>query len=161
LCTRRLHVTARRPPHTPRRRAAALARSGRAHDAFELLVRLAQDDKLHGRRDTGTLYQLAYAVVREQQFDLALKVLHRANAISGLSGGEARERQVRMEKKLAEAHETFETNYFRIRYPRLTGKVYAQQLAIVLEEERKRVSRWIPGAKQQPGAGHLYPVTDV
>lgn len=152
--------TGRLPPRLTRLRAAALARSGRAHEAFELLVRLAQDDKLHGRRDTGTLYQLADALVREQQFDLALKVLHRANSISGLSGGDARERQVRMEKKLAEAHETFETSYFRIRYPRLTGKVYAQQLAVVLEEERKRLSRWIPVAKPQPIDVDLYPVQE-
>ena len=93
--------TGRLPPHLTRLRAAALARSGRAHEAFQLLVRLAQDDKLHGRRDTGTLYQLADALVREQQLDLAIKVLHRANTISGLGGGEARERQVRMEKRLA------------------------------------------------------------
>lgn len=150
----------RLPPRLTRLRAAALARSGRAREAFELLVRLAQDDRLHGRRDTGTLYQLADALVREQQYDLALKVLHRANGISGLSGGMARERQVSMEKRLAEAHETFETPYFRIRYPRLTGKVYAQQLAVVLEEERKRLSRWIPVAKPQPVDVDLYPVQE-
>jgi hypothetical protein len=98
--------------------------------------------------------------VREQQLDLALKVLHRANTISGLGGGLARERQVRMEKKLADAHETFETDHFRIRYPRLTGKVYAQQLAVVLEEERKRLSRWIPVAKPQPVDVDLYPVQE-
>jgi tetratricopeptide (TPR) repeat protein len=148
----------RLPPKLTRLRAAALARSDRAREAFELLVRLAQDDKLHGRRDTGTLYQLADALVREQKYDLALKVLHRANAISGLAGGAVRERQVRMEKKLADAHLLFETPHFRIRYPRLTGEVYARQLAVVLEEERKRLSRWIPVAKPQPVDVDLYPV---
>lgn len=150
----------RLPPRLTRLRAAALSRSGRAREAFQLLVRLAQDDKLHGRRDTGTLYQLADALVREQQLDLALKVLHRANSISGLGGGEVRERQVRMEKKLADAHETFETDHFRIRYPRATGQVYAQQLAVVLEEERKRMSRWIPVANPKPVDVDLYPVQE-
>ncbi len=148
----------RLPPDLTRLRAAALARSSRAREAFELLVRLAQDDKLHGRRDTGTLYQLADALVREEKYDLALKVLHRANAISGLSGGAIRERQVRMEKKLADAHLVFTTPHFRIRYPRLTGEVYARQLAVVLEEERKRLSRWVPVAKPRPVDVDLYPV---
>ncbi len=150
----------RLPPDLTRLRAAALARSERSREAFELLVRLAQDDKQHGRRDTGTLYQLADALVREQRFDLALKVLQRANAMSGLSAGKARERQVRMEKRLAEAHQLFESRYFRIRYPKVTGKVYAQQLAVVLEEERKRLAHWIPVADPQPVDVDLYPVEE-
>jgi len=150
----------RLPPDLTRLRALALVRSDRPREAFELLLRLAGDDKLHGRRDTGTLYQLADTLVREQRFDLALKVLHRANDLSGLSGGKARERQVRMEEKLAKAHELYESKYFRIRYPKLTGREYAAQLGVVLDEERKRLSRWIPVKDMKQVDVDLYPVEE-
>jgi tetratricopeptide (TPR) repeat protein len=153
-------VQGRLPPALTQLRAAALVRSGQRREAFDLLVRLAKSDKNQGRRDAGILYQLADVLVREQQYDLALRVLRRANAISGLDAGQARERQVKMEQRLAEAHEELATPYFRIRYPRLTGEEYPRQLATVLEEERKRLSRWIPVKDPQPIPVDLYPVQE-
>ncbi|HEV8630027.1 MAG TPA: hypothetical protein VGV61_06890, partial [Thermoanaerobaculia bacterium] len=150
----------RLPPELTQLRAAALIHDDKPRDAFELLVRLAQDDKLHGRRDTGTLYQLADALRREQRYELAVKVLHRANQISGLSAGAARERQVRMEQRLAEAHQQLATRYFHIRFPKVTGAQYAQQLAVVLEEERQRLARWIPLRDPKPIEVDLYPVEE-
>ncbi len=150
----------RLPPDLTQLRAAALMESAKSREAFDLLVRLAQDDKVHGRRDAGTLYQLAEALSREGRLDLAIKVVHRANLISGLAAGEARERQLHLEQELVESHEQLETRYFRIRYPHLADARYAQQLAVVLDEERKRLAYWIPVENLQPVDVDLYPLEE-
>lgn len=148
----------RLPPLLTRLRAAALARGEQRRPAVDLLVRLARSDKDHGRRDAGALYQLADLLVREGEYDLAIRVLKRANAVSGRDGGAVRVRQVEMEQRLAAAHLSLETEHFRLRYPRVSGEGYARQVAWVLEEERRRLLRWIPVADPRPIDVDLYPV---
>ncbi len=148
----------RLPPTLAQLRALALVRTDEPSEAFALLLRLAQDDKLHGRKDVGTLYQLADSLVRQQRFDLALKVLRRANARSGLTAGWAREKQVLMEQRLVGAHLSYASKHFRIRYPKVAGSAYAEQVAMVLEEERRRIGHWVPLDDPTPVDVDLYPL---
>ena len=153
-------VKRRLPPMLAQLRALALVRSNKPSEAFALLLRLAQDDKLHGRKDIGILYQLADSLVRQQRFDLALKILRRANARSGLTAGWAREQQVLMEQRLVGAHLDFVSKNFRIRYPKVAGTAYAEQIALVLEEERKRIAHWVPLVDPTPVDVDLYPLRE-
>src|SRR5262249_35344251 len=134
--------------------------SGREAEAFQLLLRVAAQDKTQGRRDAGTLYQLADLLVRKQQYDLALKVLHHADAMGHLQAGGTRIRQVEMEKRRAEANESLPTTHSRLRYPRATDPEYARQLSVVLEAERQRLLRWIPAGEGKLVDVDLYPVQE-
>jgi hypothetical protein len=64
-----------------------------------------------------------------------------------------------MERDLAAAAARYESDHFAIIYPELTGRRYAVELAHVLEEERRRLTRWILPARSAPKVEvHLFPV---
>lgn len=125
-------------------RAAALTHLQRNDEARALLIRLAHSDLANQRRDPGSLYQLAELVASEGEYDLALRLLRKAAVLSPLQGNPLRTRQLAMQKRLAAAHSVWETDHFRVVYPRRTGERYARLLGTVLEEELARIERWIP-----------------
>lgn len=141
-------------------RAAALTRLERRDEARTLLIRLAKSDLANQRRDPANFYLLADLAAENGEYDVALKLLRRAATLSPHGRNEARIRQITMEQRLMSDHAVWETRHFRIVYPRVTGDKYARQLAIVLEEERKRISRWIPPVDGPLIEVQLYPLAE-
>lgn len=125
-------------------RAAALSHLDRGREARDLLVRRASADLAKERRDPASFYHLAELVAAEGEHELAIRLLQRADQLSPLGGSDQRIRQLRMQKRLADDHQTLETDHFRLVYPRLTGKRYPRQLGTILEAELERIQRWIP-----------------
>ncbi|MEZ5330529.1 MAG: hypothetical protein R2991_00430 [Thermoanaerobaculia bacterium] len=149
----------RAPQELVRLRASALYNSDREDEARQLLLRLYQRGTGEGLRDPGLLLDMAEAFREEGRYDVALKLLARANSILPLDSLRQRIGQVQMESDLAEQAARYESDHFEIVYPEFTGRRYAVELATVLEEERNRLARWIPPARGEPKIEvHLFPV---
>ena len=142
-------------------RALALKRTGRDQEARALLIRLAQRDIANHRPDPGTLAQLAELVAGEGEPELAVRLMRKAQALSPQSRFEQRVRQLAMEQRLAADRTVFETAHFSLRYPRLTGERYAHVLGGVLEQELRRIERWVPAGDGCPRvAVDLFPLEE-
>ena len=146
------------PPVLARLRALALRKVGREGDAKKVLVRLAKHDMANRRRDPGSLAQLAELFAASGDYDVAIKLLKKARAISPYGVDEARIRQLDMDRELAASYESWHGRQFDIRYPRYTGEKYAHQLDIVLTAERERLHKWIPLAADARIEVNLFPV---
>ncbi|MFY9821570.1 MAG: hypothetical protein WAM82_09310, partial [Thermoanaerobaculia bacterium] len=125
-------------------RAEALRRAGRAGDARDLLVRVVQGERAGQRMDPETLYQLADLLTAEGNFDMALKLVVKANSELPFDAGDERIRQLQMEKRLAASAQIYRSPHFEIHYPPLRGGAFARDAARVLEAERSRLQAWIP-----------------
>ncbi len=125
-------------------RARALIELGEETKALRLLIRLAKGSLNDRLTAPATLYQLAEILVERQQFDLAIRLLEKAEAKAVRSFARQRIRQVKMMKDLAEDSEVYWSDHFEVHYPPATGERYARQIAVILEEELKRLRRWIP-----------------
>ena len=82
------------PPLLVKLRAVALQHSDRHAEAKAVLVTLAKGDILHRRRDPGTFYQLAELFAASEEYDLAIRLLRRAHALSPRDSSDARLRQL-------------------------------------------------------------------
>jgi tetratricopeptide (TPR) repeat protein len=143
------------PSGLMRLRAEALRRAGRAGEARDLLVRVVQSDKAGQRMDPETLYQLADLLTAEGSFDLALKLVAKANSQLPFEAGDERIRQLQMEKRLAASAEVYRSPHFEIHYPPLRGEAFAKNAARVLEAERSRLQAWIPLSSPKSTEVHL------
>lgn len=137
----------RAPQELVRLRASALYHSDRQDEARQLLLRLYQRGTEEGLRDPGLLLDMAEAFREEGRYDVALKLLARANSVLPLDSLRQRIGQVQMESDLAEQAARYESDHFTIVFPEFTGRRYAVELATVLEAERTRLARWIPPAR--------------
>jgi hypothetical protein len=141
-------------------RAAALLARHRDSEALDLLVRVARSDVEAKRPSPGTLYDLAGLLERGGQYELAERLVHKADRmIPGASNG-ARVRRLQMKGRLAEAHDEIATPHFRLRYPRGSGERHPRQVAAMLESERERLKRWVPAGAGKPIEVELYPLED-
>ncbi len=143
------------PSELMRLRAEALRRAGRAGEARDLLVRVVQSDKAGQRMDPETLYQLADLLTAEGNFDLALKLVAKANSQLPFEAGDERIRQLQMEKRLAASAEVYRSPHFEIHYPPLRGEAFARSAARILEAERSRLQAWIPLSSSKSTEVHL------
>jgi len=141
-------------------RAAALQRLDRNREARALLIRLAQSDLANRRRDPTALYLLAELMAADGEFDIALQLVRKGDALSPLHHNPQWIGQLEMQQRLAISHAAVETEHFRLSYPRITGDKYARQLGIVLEEEYQRLSRWIPATPGPRIEVELYPLLE-
>lgn len=147
------------PPLLVKMRAHALEETGRADEGRRLLIDLALDDRAASRRDPSTIYQLAESFVAIGEYDVALKLLARANTLSRHGGRPKRAEQIRMEQALMVDAERLHQGGFEIVYPRSTGERFPVAIAAVLEAERERLERWIPRtAAEPPIEVQLYPL---
>ncbi|HSS51693.1 MAG TPA: hypothetical protein VLX28_22340, partial [Thermoanaerobaculia bacterium] len=138
-----------------RLRAEALRRAGREKEARDLLVRVVQGDKAGQRMDPETLYQLADLLTAEGNFDMALKLVAKANAALPFEAGDERIRQLQMEKRLAASSQIYRSPHFEIHYPPLRGEAFAKEAARILEAERSRLQAWIPLSSAKSTEVHL------
>jgi tetratricopeptide (TPR) repeat protein len=143
------------PSGLMRLRAEALRRAGRAGEARDLLVRVVQSDKAGQRMDPETLYQLADLLTAYGNFDMALKLVAKANSQLPFEAGDERIRQLQMEKRLAASAEVYRSPHFEIHYPPLRGEAFARNAARILEAERSRLQAWIPLSSSKSTEVHL------
>ncbi len=132
------------PPSVVRQRAEALRRAGRRQAARDLLTALAASNVKNRQVDPGTLYQLAELLVTDAQYDLALKLMAKAHSQLPWEIDPRRMRQVRMEKRLADASAVYESDHFEVFYPYERSLFFAERVAEILEAERNRIQKWIP-----------------
>ncbi|MEO1086657.1 MAG: hypothetical protein AAFY88_20680, partial [Acidobacteriota bacterium] len=83
------------------------------------------------------------------EYDLALRLIAKANAMSPQKVSAQRIRQIKMDRDLEEAFATFETRHFLLRYPESAGDEFPRDLGRVLEAERERLRKWIPVTGQE------------
>ena len=141
-------------------RALALQKVDRDVEARRLLIRLAQDDGTNRRRDPGTFYQLGEILAAQEQYDLAIRLIRRANTLSALPSSEARIQQLEMEKKLVSSYAEYQSEHFDLRYPVTTDSRYSRHLALVLEAEYERLQRWIPLRSSERVKVDLFPLAE-
>ncbi len=148
------------PPILAKLRARALTEKGRNDDATDVLLALARSDLEKGRQDPATLYQLAEVFATEEDYDLAVRLLRKAESLSPFEPDYRRLQRFRMQQELAENHLRYASQHFNVRYPKMTGEKYARQVSIVLEEEWKRLQRWIPLRSSRLLDVDLFPVLE-
>ena len=141
-------------------RAEALTRSDHTREARNLLIHLAKSNLVNRRRDPSALYQLSALMEKDGDYDVALQLVHKGDAMSPIYRNPGRVRQLEMMRRLATSSAEMETEHFRLVYPRLTGDRYAKQLGRVLEDEYRRLSRWIPTPPGPRIDVQLYPAME-
>jgi hypothetical protein len=152
--------TNRLPSQLVRLRAAALQELERTDEARDLLIRLAKGNMGKRRVDSGTLLQLADLLIAQEQFDLALKLVAKADAETPQPIGYDLVQQIRLQKSLAQSYTVYRTEHFEIRYPRTKNAYLAEAMGKILESERRRLQRWIPLESNEVTDVHLLPWND-
>jgi hypothetical protein len=143
-----------------RLRADALRKLDREDEARQLLIRLAKSD-FAGRRPTaGTLLDLSELFAAAGEYDTAIKLSEKADRQLPHPRGESRRKQLALDRDLAASYSSYKSDHFEVRYPKATGEAYARGVTVVLEKERKRLEKWIPGAGAKPVEVYLFPYRD-
>lgn len=151
----------RAPASLIRLRAQALRRLERNEEARQLLIRLAGTDLANRRPTPGTLLDLSELFAASGEYDTAIKLSLKADSQLPEPRGARRRKQLEMDRDLAASFASHRSEHFEIRYPEATGERYAQGVAWVLEEERRRLLHWIPQpGRPKPIEVHLFPIRD-
>lgn len=141
-----------------RLRAGALRQVGRKEEARALLVRLAGSDIANRRPTPGTLFELAELFAAAGEYETAIKLSKKADSQLPVPRGQERRRQMELDKELSTSYAIYSSAHFDVRYPKATGETYARGIALVLEEERTRLRRWIPNPGTARIEVHLFPL---
>jgi hypothetical protein len=141
-------------------RAHALRQVGRTEGARDLLVKLASSDIASRRPAPSTLFELAELFAATGEYDTAIKLSKKADSQLPSPRGERRRRQLELDKLLVNSYASYRSKNFDIRYPTATSETYARGVALVLEEERRRLQRWIPNPGSEVVEVHLFPLQD-
>lgn len=139
-------------------RARALRQVGRKDEARALLVRLAGSDIANRRPTPGTLFELAELFAAAGEYETAIKLSKKADSQLPVPRGERRRRQLELDKELSSSYAVYSSAHFDVRYPQATSETYARGIALVLEEERTRLRRWIPNPGTARIEVHLFPL---
>lgn len=127
-----------------RQRAEGLHRTGRTELAIELLNTVAGIDARHRRIDVDTLRQLAELLAARQEYDRAIALMAKVDAVLSSEQSYQRLFRLRIERRLIESAATYDSPHFQIYYPRERSYSFAKAVADALEGERRRLGRWIP-----------------
>jgi hypothetical protein len=150
----------RAPALLVRLRAHALRQLDRPEEARQLLIQLARSD-FAGRRPTaGTLLDLSELFAAAGEYDTAIKLSEKADRQLPQPRGESRRKQLAMDRDLAASYGSYRSDHFEVRYPQATGEAYARAVTVVLEKERQRLEKWIPGAGGKRVEVSLFPFRD-
>jgi hypothetical protein len=147
----------RAPAALVRLRAQALRQLDRRDEARQLLIRLAKNDFASRRPAAGTLFALSELYAAAGEYDTAIKLSEKADRQLPTPRGERRRKQLALDRDLAASYAVYKSDHFEVRYPKSTGEHYARGVAEVLEKERKRLERWIPGSGNKPVEVCIFP----
>ncbi len=150
----------RAPASLVRLRAQALRQLDRRDEARQLLIRLAKDDFASRRPAAGTLFALSELYAAAGEYDTAIKLSEKADRQLPTPRGERRRKQLKLDRDLAATYAVYKSDHFEVRYPKATGERYAHGVAEVLERERRRLERWIPGSGGKPVEVCIFPLQD-
>ncbi|HEX4953817.1 MAG TPA: hypothetical protein VF017_10535 [Thermoanaerobaculia bacterium] len=141
-------------------RAEALRRNGRTEEATRFLIELARHHVNHQRKNPDVLAQLSRLLLEVDEYDLAAKVMQRAESLSPEPPLYSEIPRIQMEKLLATSFHTVASRHFRLRFPEGTEVPYVGRLLEVLEAELIRLQGWIPYRPKRPIEVHLFPFRD-
>lgn len=127
-------------------RARALRKLDRLKEASQLLIQLAKNDFASRRPATRTLFALSELYAAAGEYDTAIKLSEKADRQLPTPRGERRRKQLALDRDLAASYAVYKSEHFEVRYPKATSDRYARGVAEVLERERRRLERWIPGS---------------
>jgi hypothetical protein len=150
----------RAPARLVRLRAQALRQLDRRDEARQLLIRLARNDFANRRPTAGTLFALSELYAAAGEYDTAIKLSEKADRQLPTPRGERRRKQLKLDRDLAASYAVYKSDHFEVRYPKATGDRYARGVAEVLEKERHRLERWIPGSGGKPVEVCIFPIKD-
>ncbi|HET9210419.1 MAG TPA: hypothetical protein VFR03_08470 [Thermoanaerobaculia bacterium] len=150
----------RAPASLVRLRAQALRQMERRDEARQLLIHLARNDFASRRPTAGTLFALSELYAAAGEYDTAIKLSEKADRQLPTPRGERRRKQLKLDRDLAASYAVYKSDHFEVRYPKATGDRYARGVAEVLERERRRLERWIPGSGEKPVEVCIFPVRD-
>lgn len=148
----------RAPAILVRLRAQALRKVEREGDARQLLIQLAGADLAKRRPTPGTLFELAELFAAAGEYDTAIQLSEKADSQLPEPRGARRRKQLEQDRDLTASYATYRTEHFEVRYPKATGETYARGVGFVLEQERRRLSYWIPQTGKRRIEVHLFPV---
>ena len=143
-----------------RLRAQALQQLDRQEEARQLLIQLAKSDLAGRRPKAGTLIDLSELFAAAGEYDTAIKLSEKADRQLPAPRGEQRRKQLAMDRDLAASYASYKSEHFEVRYPKATGETYARGVTVVLEKERERLAKWIPGAGGKPVEVLLFPMRE-
>ncbi|HEY0554008.1 MAG TPA: hypothetical protein VGG20_07045, partial [Thermoanaerobaculia bacterium] len=143
-----------------RLRAQALRQLDRQEEARQLLIQLAKSDIAGRRPKAGTLIDLSELFAAAGEYDTAIKLSEKADRQLPSPRGEQRRKQLAMDRDLAASYASFKSEHFEVRYPKATGEAYARGVTVVLEKERERLAKWIPGAGGKSVEVLLFPMRE-
>ncbi len=150
----------RAPASLVRLRAQALRQLDRRDEARQLLIHLAKNDFASRRPTAGTLFALSELYAAAGEYDTAIKLSEKADRQLPTPRGERRRKQLKLDRDLAASYAVYKSDHFEVRYPKATGDRYARGVAEVLEKERHRLERWIPGSGDKPVEVCIFPIRD-
>src|SRR5581483_9990159 len=131
------------PPELFFLRAQALEHSERTIDAIHLLKALAASKVLQRQNDAQAVMELGESLAALDEYDLAIKMLDKAQAMHSSAIVDDRVRQIQMNKRLATAYTTVTTPHFELHVPQEISGPMAETLGKILENELARLQSWI------------------
>jgi tetratricopeptide (TPR) repeat protein len=138
------------PPDLFFLRSIAMRRLQRVNEARQILEDLAKSRILQRRRDARALRNLGEMLAALDQYDLAIKMLDRSQAIKQNPMIDERARQIAMNSRLANKYSTYKTEHFEIHFPEDVSQQAAVEMGQIFEAEFKRLQKWIPTPNFQP-----------
>ncbi|MGZ8832401.1 MAG: peptidase MA family metallohydrolase [Thermoanaerobaculia bacterium] len=132
------------PPDLFFLRSIALQRLQRKDEAMSILVDLASSKVLQRKRDARALRNLGEMLASMDAFDLAIRMLDRAQAIRPNEFVDERARQIAMSKRLATKYNTYSTDHFEIHFPEDVSQSAAVEMGNIFEAEFTRLQQYVP-----------------
>jgi len=132
------------PPQLFFLRSTALEHSDRAVEARQLMIQLAGSRVLQRKNDAQSLEELGERLANLDEYDAAIKMLDKAQAVHSRGALDDRVRQIQMNKRLATAFSTYTTPHFELHYPQDVGTPFAQTMGDILEKEYARLQAFCP-----------------
>ncbi len=131
------------PPELFFLRAQALEHSDRTLDAIHMLQALAASKVLQRHNDAQAVMELGESLAALDEYDIAIKLLDKAQSMHSSTIVDDRVRQIQMNKRLATAYSTVTTQHFQLRVPEEINGPMAESLGKILENELARLQSWI------------------
>jgi tetratricopeptide (TPR) repeat protein len=130
-------------------RGAALRHSGRDADAKQLFVQMAVSPVFQRKTSPQTIEQIGEMLASVEVYDGAVRMLEKANSIRQNPYTDDRIRQLEMNRRLATSYSVMKSDHFEVHYPDDVGVNQVNLTLRVLEDEFKRLQRWVPLSSYQ------------
>ncbi|MEO6323771.1 MAG: hypothetical protein ABIT01_09490, partial [Thermoanaerobaculia bacterium] len=130
-------------------RSRALQRTRKVDEARKILTDLAANTAFLKRSSAYLLYELGEMLVTFDEFELALKMIQKGAPRIRMDFLSERLRQVRTQQRLHTSYSTSEAAHFHLRYPPERAATFAVGASRVLEAERTRLLKWVPGTSEK------------